>query len=327
MHVPRISFLSTAYRTEDRISGMIDSVRGQTDPDWELVVVDNGMSDEMARIVTSYADVDPRVRLLRQPNRGASGGLNTASSAARGRYVSMLNSDDHVEPEFAARLGDFMDAHPDIDAACCDAWFFSARTGERLPLSYMENWGAPRPDAGHVVTLADLIEGLCPYYTGLVRGELWQKYGTFDEDTVKVADLQLFLRIVADGHPLVVLPEKLASYSQAEESMSRGARAVLAVEEQREALVTQFAHESGRPEDLAALAREVRRSRHRRGVFGAQLALSEGDTVAARRACREALRQRVDLRTLLIAAAVAVAPSATIRMHDRLSAAGPAAAR
>ncbi|TCK20878.1 glycosyltransferase family 2 protein [Pseudonocardia endophytica] len=327
MHVPRVSFLSTAYRTEDRVSGMIDSVRAQTDPDWELVVVDNGMSDEMAAIVTRYSDVDPRVRLLRQENRGVAGGLNTAGAAARGRYVSVLNSDDHVEPEFCARLGDLLDSRPDLGVACCDAWFFSARTGERLPLSYMENGGSPRPDPAHVVTLAELIEGLCPYYTALVRRELWESYGEFDDTTAAVGDLQFFLRIAAGGHAIVVLPDKLASYSQAVESISRGGRSVITLEEQREAVVTHFAHESGRPEDLAALEREIRRSRHRRGVVGARVALSDGDVAGARRASREALRQKIDLRTLAIAAAVAVAPGTTIRMHQRRIAPRPVAAR
>lgn len=325
MHTPRISFLSTAYRTEDRVSGMIDSVRAQTDPDWELVVVDNGRSDEMAAIVGRYADADPRVRLVRQPNRGVSGGLNAASAAARGRYVSVLNSDDHVEPEFCARLGDLMDARTELGAVCCDAWFFSAATGRRLPLSYTENSGSPRADPAHVVTLADLIEGLCPYYTALVRHELWDEFGEFDDATSRVGDLQVFLRLVAAGNTMVVLPEKLASYSQAVESISRGGRAVIALEEQREAVVTRFAHESGRPEDLAALDRELRRSRHRRGVVGARVALSEGDVAGARRSSVAALRQRVDVRTLLIAAAVAVAPGTTIRMHERLSTPRPVA--
>jgi hypothetical protein len=327
MDAPRISFLSTAYRTEDRVAGMIDSVCAQTDPDWELVVVDNGMSDEMAAIVGRYSAVDPRVRLVRQPNHGMSGGLNAASAEARGRYVSVLNSDDLVEPEFCSRLGAVMDARPDLGAVCCDAWFFSAHTGERLRHSYVENSRAPRPDPAHEVTLADLIDGPCPYYTGLVRHELWDKYGTFDEETSRVGDLQVFLRLVADGHPLVVLPDKLASYSQATESISRGGRTVIELEEGREALVTRFARESGCPEDLAALDRELRRSRHRRGVVGARVALSEGDVTTARRSIVDALRQRVDLRTLLIAAGVAVAPGATNRVHHWMSAPGPAAAR
>lgn len=308
---PRFSFLSTAYRTEDRITGMIDSVRAQTDPDWELVVVDNGMSDEMARIVGGYAH-DPRIRLVRQPNRGASGGINAASAVARGRYVSLLNSDDHVEPEFCARLGAVLDDRPELAAVCPDAWLFSAETGRRLSLSYRENWGArPSDEPLHPVTLAELIEGLCPYYTGAVRREVWEQFGHCAEDTMAVADLLTFLRMVHAGHRLALVPDRLAAYSQAEESISRGGRSVLTLEAQREAVVTWYAQASGRPEDLAALQRELRRSRHRRGVVGARVALLEGDVPAARLACAQAWRQHRDLRTAAIRIALAVAPGRT----------------
>lgn len=312
---PRFSFLCTAYRTEDRIAAMIDSVRAQTDPDWELVIVDNGMSDEMARIVGRYGH-DDRIRLLRQPNRGAAGGINAASAAARGRYVSLLNSDDHVEPGFCARLGAVLDTRPEVDAVCPDAWFFSSATGERLPTSYLDNCGAPRPDEHHLLTLAELIEGPCPYYTAAVRREVWELHGEIDEASVAVADLEIFLRIVGAGHGLVVVPDRLGRYCQAPESMSRGARSVLALEAQRERVVTRHARASGRPGDLAALERELRRSRHRRGVVGARVALFDGDVARARRACDEALRQRRDLRTLVIRAGLAVAPGVVRRLYS-----------
>lgn len=196
---PRFSFLSTAYRTEHAVAGMIGSVQAQTDPDWELVVVDNGMSDEMARIVGSHAEHDPRIVLVRQPNRGAAGGINRASTESSGRYVTLLNSDDRVLPEFCARLGDVLDSRPDLAAVTCDAWFTDAATGARLPASYLENAGAPTPDPEHVLTLPELIEGPCPYYTGAVRREVWDAHGHVDDAGVTVADLHLFLRIVAAG--------------------------------------------------------------------------------------------------------------------------------
>ncbi|MET0191549.1 MAG: glycosyltransferase family A protein, partial [Pseudonocardia sediminis] len=311
---PRFSFLSTAYRTEDRVAGMIDSVRAQTDPDWELVVVDNGMSDEMARIVGDYAH-DPRIRLVRQPNRGVAGGVNAASAVARGRYVSLLHSDDRVEPGFCARLGAVLDAPPEVAAALPDAWMFSAATGERLPLSYLQGSGADRPDERRLLTLAELVEGPCPYYTGAVRRDVWDRFGGFDEDTTCVSDLQIFLRIAAAGYGLVLLPDRLAGYSQAAESISRGGRSVLRLEEQREAVVTRYATASGRPEDLAALVRELRRSRHRRGIVGARLALLDGDVAAARRSARQAWSQRRDLRTAAVLAALTVAPGHTRRAY------------
>jgi cellulose synthase/poly-beta-1,6-N-acetylglucosamine synthase-like glycosyltransferase len=308
---PRFSFLSTAYRTEHAVSGMITSVLAQTDPDWELVVVDNGMSDEMARIVGSHAQRDARIVLVRQPNRGAAGGINRASAESSGRYVTLLNSDDRVLPDFCARLGDVLDSRPDLAAVTCDAWFTDATTGERLPASYLENAGAPAPDPEHVLTLPELIEGPCPYYTGAVRREVWDAHGHVDDAGVTVADLHLFLRIVAAGHRMVTLPERLASYTQAPQSLSRGGPAVLAVEQARERAVRAAAAHSDDPAVPAALERELRRSRHRRGVVGARVALFEGDVPAARARVRAALRERIDPRTLAVAAAVLLAPGPT----------------
>lgn len=69
---PTLSFLSTAYRTEAVVGRMIESVLAQTRGDWELVVVDNGNADPVADAVRAYVD-DPRIRLVRQENRGMTG--------------------------------------------------------------------------------------------------------------------------------------------------------------------------------------------------------------------------------------------------------------
>ena len=57
---PFVSFLTTAYQTERYVSETIESVLAQTRGDWELIVVDNGNSDEMARIISNYTS-DPRI--------------------------------------------------------------------------------------------------------------------------------------------------------------------------------------------------------------------------------------------------------------------------
>ena len=57
---PFVSFLTTAYKTEQYVSETIESVLAQTRGDWELIVVDNGNSDEMAQIISTYTS-DPRI--------------------------------------------------------------------------------------------------------------------------------------------------------------------------------------------------------------------------------------------------------------------------
>ena len=106
---PRLSFLTPAYRTEAYLPDTIASVLRQTNPNWELIVVDNGNSDAIASIVRSFAD-DPRVRLVRQENRGYAGGVMAAAAVARGDYFCVLDSDDEVMPEFAATVLDVLDA-------------------------------------------------------------------------------------------------------------------------------------------------------------------------------------------------------------------------
>ena len=70
---PFVSFLTTAYQTEQYVSETIESVLAQTRGDWELIVVDNGNSDEMARIIGNYTS-DPRITLIRQDNKGYTAG-------------------------------------------------------------------------------------------------------------------------------------------------------------------------------------------------------------------------------------------------------------
>ncbi|HSK59091.1 MAG TPA: glycosyltransferase family A protein, partial [Actinomycetospora sp.] len=108
---PAFSFLTTAYRAEDTLGRTIDAVLAQTRTDWELVVVDNGLDDAIAGIVEPHL-ADPRIRLVRQENRGPIGGVRTAAEHATGRYLVVLNADDAITTDFCARTGAVFDAEP-----------------------------------------------------------------------------------------------------------------------------------------------------------------------------------------------------------------------
>ena len=120
---PFVSFLTTAYKTEQYVSETIESVLAQTRGDWEMIVVDNGNSDEMAQIIGNYTS-DPRITLIRQDNKGNVGGVSAAAAAAEGRYFCLLDSDDAVQPDYCERIGVLIDADPGIDAVGCNAVLF-----------------------------------------------------------------------------------------------------------------------------------------------------------------------------------------------------------
>jgi glycosyltransferase involved in cell wall biosynthesis len=93
--VPKVSIVLPTFNRADTIVRAIRSVQAQTWQDWELIVVDDGSTDDTAAII---AGLDPRMILIRQPNRGFTEARNTAIRAASGEYCAFIDSDDEFLP-------------------------------------------------------------------------------------------------------------------------------------------------------------------------------------------------------------------------------------
>jgi teichuronic acid biosynthesis glycosyltransferase TuaG len=97
---PVVSVITPAHDAERFILETIRSVQAQTDPRWEMLVVDDASRDATSEIVREVERTDPRVKLIRLPqNRGAAAARNAGMDAARGKYVAFLDSDDLWLPE------------------------------------------------------------------------------------------------------------------------------------------------------------------------------------------------------------------------------------
>jgi glycosyltransferase involved in cell wall biosynthesis len=108
---PRVSVVIPTYNRADYIAAAIDSVLGQTLPGAEIIVVDDGSTDDTADRLAAYGD---RLVCLRTPNRGFAMARNAGMEAARGDYIAWLDSDDEYWPfklELQVRL---LDARPDV---------------------------------------------------------------------------------------------------------------------------------------------------------------------------------------------------------------------
>jgi len=103
---PTVSVVVPIYNATRYLAECIESVREQTFSDWELLLVDDGSSDNSAEIARIYARQDRRIRLLYHPrweNRGVSRTRQLGIESATGRYVALLDADDAFEPEKLAR--------------------------------------------------------------------------------------------------------------------------------------------------------------------------------------------------------------------------------
>lgn len=99
-----ISIVVPAYNAAGVIGRCIDSVLRQTYPDFELLIIDDGSTDETAEIVAAKAAQDARIHLIRQENAGVSSARNTGIAAASGELLCFIDSDDTVSANYLETL-------------------------------------------------------------------------------------------------------------------------------------------------------------------------------------------------------------------------------
>ena len=97
---PMVSVVIPVFNAERFLAQAVQSVIDQTMGDWELILVDDGSTDQSTELAEHFAACDPRIRLLRNPvNVGVSETRNRGVRAARGQFIALLDSDDRWHPE------------------------------------------------------------------------------------------------------------------------------------------------------------------------------------------------------------------------------------
>ena len=103
------------YQRAALITRAIDSLLAQTELDWELLVVDDGSTDGTEHIVQKYGAIDRRIRFIRQEHGGSARARNTGVEAARGLFVTFLDSDDEYTPDHLASRRQMLLSYPSIN--------------------------------------------------------------------------------------------------------------------------------------------------------------------------------------------------------------------
>ena len=115
-----VSVIVPTYNRVDCLLDALECVRLQTHADWELIVVDDGSTDDTATRVAEKFAGDARLRYIYQPNAGVSHARNTGLAAVGGDFVAFLDSDDEWKPwKLAAQLA-CMDLHPEVGMVWTD---------------------------------------------------------------------------------------------------------------------------------------------------------------------------------------------------------------
>lgn len=146
MNEPTVSIILPTYNRAAFLPEALASIRAQTFTDWELIIVDDGSTDETKDLIARLtADVPQQVYYLYQHNQGAYGARNTGLDHAAGKYVAFYDSDDQWLPHHLARCVAALDEHRDVDWVYGACRIVDQRSGGVIsPNSFYEN-GAPRP--------------------------------------------------------------------------------------------------------------------------------------------------------------------------------------
>jgi hypothetical protein len=185
----------------------IESVRAQTFSDWELVVVDDGSTDDTRQVIQRHLD-DRRIRCLAEPHRERSAARNTGIAASSGHFIAFLDGDDRWRPEKLQRQVAALDASPEA-GLCYTIARFIDEDGRllraRKPARACAGRLLPRLMRGNIVILASVM----------LRRACLENVGGFDE-TLSVygcEDWDLWLRM-ARRYPVVAVDEELTLYRQ-----------------------------------------------------------------------------------------------------------------
>jgi len=190
---PLVSVVIPAYNCARFIGEALDSVFAQDYPELEVVVVDDGSTDDTCAVVEGYGD---RVKLIRQRNAGAAVARNEGMRRASGEYVAFLDSDDLWLPGKLRLQIDHLESHRDV-AMCCTRWnLLYPKADGSYPV---ERPAAPRsapldPKWSGWIYCGLLLD--CEVWTSTVvmRRELTARVGGFDPALRRGQDYDYWLR-------------------------------------------------------------------------------------------------------------------------------------
>lgn len=190
-----VSIILPTYNRAYCIRRAVDSVLCQTWPQWELIVVDDGSSDDTEEIIAAYAAADNRVRYHRQPNnRGVSAARNEGIRLARHEYIAFQDSDDVWHADKLEKQMQVFGEIPEIGLVYC-AMQGTRQDGSavRIPDSSIDR----KFLCGNLYGL--LLQGnVIDAPTAVIRKSSVEKCGGFDESLSCLEDWELFLRIAGE---------------------------------------------------------------------------------------------------------------------------------
>lgn len=212
MNNPRVSVVLPVYNGGEWLAGAVRSVIEQTLEDFELIIIDDGSKDESWAVISSLSD--PRIRAIRQSNKGLAATLNVGLELARAPYVARQDQDDWMHPERLERQCAFMDTNAD----CVGVGTWAEIRVDDKPTGRFHH----HPTQWDAIRFFLMFDNPFVHSSMMLRREAVLSIGGYCEDKSRQPpeDYELWSRMARSGR-LANIGEMLTAYREVPGSMSR----------------------------------------------------------------------------------------------------------
>ncbi len=214
------SVIIPVYQVEKYLKPCLDSVLAQTFGDFEMILVDDGSTDQSPGICDAYAAKDSRVKVIHQKNSGASCARNAATDLATGQYVIFLDSDDYLlENTFLEDIA--QKAQDETDIICYKYRKFDDETGK------ISDCGFSVPTFPACASMAERIEQLvaadafyCSPWTKAIKRSLLEDHGVRFQEGIVSEDQEWYYHVLLHASSIEGIDKSYIAYRQHGNSVS-----------------------------------------------------------------------------------------------------------
>ncbi len=201
-----ISVIVPAYNAMDCLERCIDSLHNQTMPNIEIIIVDDGSTDQTGALAEKLALTDKRIRVLHRENGGSSAARNTGIEEARGEYLGFVDCDDYVEPMMFERL---LRAATEEDLKMVQISRDERNEdGTRRPDVCIPPENAEIFDTRHIMRELLLHRGDCSFCTRITHRSLFEDPAMRFPEKELNEDFNLLVRMLPRLRNVAILPDQ-----------------------------------------------------------------------------------------------------------------------
>ncbi|MDH5661482.1 MAG: glycosyltransferase [Elusimicrobiota bacterium] len=183
-----ISVIMSVCNEEEHVSEATESILDQTFNDFEFIIVNDGSVDKTYEIIKRHAEIDKRIKIMSHEKReGLAKSLNDGIKIAKGKYIARMDADDISLPERLQRQVEFMERNPET-GAIGSCYQEVDESGNILPRKQ-------NPQSWKDIKKALFFYNPISHPTTMIRKEILEKTGTYDETFPTSQDYELFSRI------------------------------------------------------------------------------------------------------------------------------------